>query len=98
MLLAWITTGFIHAFMKSHYVTATSILETSFEQMLQLSKNSETDATMLQRMRDNYATASAAQRVQLRQTILQLEQNNETQRQQLRQLEKDIRNAEISNQ
>ncbi|MBP3830682.1 MAG: hypothetical protein ILA06_10390 [Bacteroidaceae bacterium] len=68
------------------------------QQWLQLSKNSETDATMLQRMRDNYATASAAQRVQLRQTILQLEQNNETQRQQLRQLEKDIRNAEISNQ
>lgn len=67
------------------------------QQWLQLSKNCETDATMLQRLRDNYATASAAQRTQLRQTILQLEINNETHLQQLRQLEKEIRNSEISN-
>ena len=67
------------------------------QQWLQLSKNCETDATMLQRLRDNYATASAAQRIQLRQTILQLETNNETHQQQLRQLEKEIRNSEISN-
>ena len=67
------------------------------QQWLQLSKNCETDATMLQRLRDNYATASAAQRTQLRQTILQLESNNETHQQQLRQLEKEIRNSEISN-
>lgn len=66
------------------------------QQWMQLSKNCETDATMLQRLRDNYATASAAQRVQLRQTILQLESSNETHLQQLRQLEKEIRNSEIS--
>ena len=67
------------------------------QQWLQLSKNSETDATMLQRLRDNYASASAAQRNQLRQTILQLETNHEAQRVQLQQLAKEIRNAEISN-
>ena len=67
------------------------------QQWLQLSKNSETDATMLQRLRDNYASASAAQRNQLRQTILQLETNQEAQRVQLQQLAKEIRNAEISN-
>lgn len=66
------------------------------QQWVQLNKNSETDATMLSRLRDNYATAAAADRKQLGATILKLEATYYPQLEQLQQLAKDIRNAEIT--
>ena len=63
---------------------------------LQLSKNVKTDQLMLERLRDNYATAPAAQRPQLAQSIRKLESTHYPQLQQLKQLEKEIRNTEIS--
>jgi len=65
------------------------------QQWLQLSKNVETDATMLQRLRDSYATAQPAQRSQLATTIRQLEGTHYPNLQRLQQLAKEIRNAEI---
>lgn len=65
------------------------------QQWLQLSKNVETDATMLQRLRDSYAT-QPAQRAQLATTIRQLEGTYYPNLQRLEQLAKEIRNAEIS--
>ena len=65
-------------------------------QWLQLSKNVKTDQLMLERLRDNYATAPAAQRPQLAQSIRKLESTHYPQLQQLKQLEKEIRNTEIS--
>lgn len=65
------------------------------QQWLQLSKNVETDATMLQRLRDNYAT-QPAQRSQLATTIRQLESTHYPNLLRLEQLAKEIRNAEIS--
>jgi hypothetical protein len=66
------------------------------QQWLQLSKSTTTDATMLSRLRDNYATASAAERQQLANTIQQLEATHYPQLQQLQELGKEIRNDEIS--
>ena len=66
------------------------------QRYLQLSKNVDTDATMLQRLRDNYAAAQPAQKRQLAETIVRLEQTHYPQIQQLQQLAKDIRNAEIT--
>jgi len=66
-------------------------------QYQQLSKNVETDATMLQRLRDNYTTAQPAQRQQLAETIRRLETTYYPNLQHLEQLAKEIRNAEISN-
>lgn len=66
------------------------------QRYLQLSKAAETDATMLQRLRDNYATAQPAQRKQLAETILRLEATHYPQLQQLQQLAKEVRNAEIT--
>jgi len=66
------------------------------QRYLQLSKNVDTDATMLQRLRDNYATAQPAQKRQLAETIVRLEQTHYPQIQQLQQLAKDVRNAEIT--
>ncbi|MBO4801355.1 MAG: hypothetical protein J5545_05755 [Bacteroidaceae bacterium] len=65
-------------------------------QWLQLSKNVKTDQLMLERLRDNYATAPAEQRPQLAQSIRKLESTHYPQLQQLKQLEKEIRNTEIS--
>lgn len=67
-------------------------------QWLQLSKNVKTDMVLLERLRDNYATASAQQRQQLAQSIRNLESTHYPQIQQLKQMEKEIRNAEISHQ
>ena len=67
-------------------------------QWLQLSKNVKTDIILLERLRDNYATASTSQRQQLAQTITKLESTHYPQLQQLQQLEKEIRNAEIAHQ
>jgi len=65
-------------------------------QWLQLSKNVKTDMVLLERLRDNYATAAAGQRQQLALSIKKLESTHYPQLQQLKQLEKDIRNAEIT--
>ena len=65
-------------------------------QWLTLSKNAETDATMLQRLRDSFATANPQQRQQLARTIHNLETTYYPQLQQLQQLAKEIRNIEIN--
>lgn len=69
--------------------------KSSMQQWLKLNKDSQTEAVMLQRLRDNYATAKPAERQQLRTTILQLEEKQEVQAATLRQLAKEIRNEEI---
>lgn len=61
-----------------------------------LSKNTQTDAIMLQRLRDNYAMAKAEQRKQLEQSILWLEATHFPQLEQMKQLAKEIRNTEIT--
>ena len=61
-----------------------------------LSKNVTIDTTVLQRQRDNYANASQADRQQMAASILRLEKNLDEQQQELQQLAKEIRNAEIS--
>lgn len=66
------------------------------QQWLALSKTEHTDATMLQRLRDNYATADAFSRQQLAPAILRLEQTYYLLLEQLNRLAKDIRNAEIA--
>ena len=66
------------------------------QQWIALSKTERTDATMLQRLRDNYATANAAQRQQLAPTIQRLEQTYYPLLEQLKTLAKEIRNAEIA--
>lgn len=67
-------------------------------QWLQLSKNVKTDIVLLERLRENYATANPSQRPQLAQSIRNLESTHYPQLQQLQQLEKEIRNAEITHQ
>jgi hypothetical protein len=62
-----------------------------------LQKNNETDATMLERMRDLYATSSDEQRKQLQVAIQRLEDSYYDQSLKLKQLAKEIRNDEISN-
>lgn len=66
------------------------------KQWIQLDKNITTDATMLQRLRDNYSTAKAAERQQLTTTIQQIEATHYPQLIEIRQLAKEIRNAEIN--
>lgn len=66
------------------------------QQWIQQSKNLQTDAIMLQRMRDNYATANKTERRKMEEAILRMESTYYPQEQQLKQLEKEIRNAEIS--
>ena len=63
---------------------------------LQLRNSVQTDSELLNRLRENYAEADAKQRSQLARTINRLEATFYPQQQQLRQLAKDIRNAEIS--
>lgn len=63
---------------------------------LQLNKNVETDAIMLQRLRDNYATAQPQQRKQLAESIRRLEGTYYPNLQRLEILAKEIRNTEIS--
>ena len=65
------------------------------QQWMALSKSEATDAVMLQRLRDSYATADAAQRQQLATTIRRLESTYYPMLEQLKQLAKEIRNAEI---
>lgn len=66
------------------------------KQWIKLDKDVTTDATMLQRLRDNYATAKASERQQMANTIQQLEATHYPQLQQLQELGKEIRNDEIS--
>ena len=61
-----------------------------------LSKNVAIDTTVLQRQRDNYAKASQAERRQMAPSIQRLEKSLAEQEQELQQLAKEIRNAEIS--
>jgi len=63
---------------------------------VQLDKNVTTDATMLQRLRDNYTNAKSSERQQMATTILQLEETYYPQLQELQQLAKEIRNIEIN--
>lgn len=63
----------------------------------ELSKNVATDTEMLQRMRDSYAKANAQERQRQAPALRKLEEALETQVEELHQLTKDIRNAEISN-
>ena len=65
------------------------------KQWVHLNKDITTDATMLERLRDNYATAKPVERKQLSTTILQLEATYYPQLEQLSQLAKEIRNEEI---
>lgn len=65
------------------------------QQWMALSKSEATDAVMLLRLRDSYATADAAQRQQLATTIRRLESTYYPMLEQLKQLAKEIRNAEI---
>ena len=62
----------------------------------QLRNSVQTDSELLNRLRENYAEADAKQRSQLARTINRLEATFYPQQQQLRQLAKEIRNAEIS--
>lgn len=66
------------------------------QQYLRLEKAVDTDAILLQRLRDNFAEAKADQRKQLAETITRLEQTHYPQLQQLQQLAKEVRNAEIT--
>ena len=66
------------------------------EQWLQLSKNTQTDAVMLQRLRENYAATPQLQRAQLTEAISHLEATHYPQLEQLKLLAKEIRNAEIT--
>jgi len=66
------------------------------KQWVQLDKNVTTDATMLQRLRDNYTNAKSGERQQMATTILQLEETHYPQLQELQQLAKEIRNIEIN--
>lgn len=66
------------------------------KQWVQLDKNVTTDATMLQRLRDNYTNAKSGERQQMATTILQLEETYYPQLQELQQLAKEIRNIEIN--
>lgn len=70
--------------------------KSKMQQYLQLSKTVDTDALMLQRLRENYATTSASQRKQLAETINRLEATHFPQLEQLKQLAKEVRNAEIT--
>lgn len=74
-----------------------SVARDRMSQWIQLSKNLETDNEMLQRLRDNYATADKTERQKLRDTILRIEDAYYPQLQQLELLGKEIRNAEILN-
>lgn len=67
------------------------------QQWQQLNKALETDAIMLQRLRDNYASASLTERQQIAASIRKLESTYYPQLEQIRQLAKEIRNTEINN-
>lgn len=62
---------------------------------LSLSKTEQTDATMLQRLRDSYAVASSQERRELSETILRLEADYFPLVERIKQLAKAIRNTEI---
>ena len=68
------------------------------QQYMTLDKAVQTDGTMIQRLRDNYAKAQAPEKQQIAQSILRLEATHYTQLSQLKQLAKEIRNAEITHQ
>ena len=72
------------------------VAKTKMQQYLQLAKTVDTDAVMLQRLRDNYATAQPAQKPQMAETIKRMEQTHYPQLQLLQQLAKEVRNAEIT--
>ncbi|MCR4994089.1 MAG: hypothetical protein K6A32_01710 [Bacteroidales bacterium] len=66
------------------------------QQWLSLNNTHATDAVMLERLRDNYATASPAQRQQLAPTIRRMEAVFYPRQRQLDHLAKTIRNKEIA--
>lgn len=63
---------------------------------LELRKSTDTDALMLDRLRDKYATASSAERSNMANSIRRLESSHYLHIEELRAIAKDIRNAEIS--
>ena len=72
------------------------VAKQKMKQWLQLNGTVQTDADMLTRLRENYIQASNEQRQQLARTINRLEATHYPQQQQLQQLAKEIRNAELS--
>lgn len=69
---------------------------THMQKWLELRKTNDTDSVMLQRLRDKYATASQAERAQIASSIRRLEDSHYAQKEELRNLAKDIRNIEIN--
>ncbi len=63
---------------------------------LSLKKTTETDAVMLERLRDKYATSDAHERQTMAGTIRRLEDAHHLHLEELRILAKDIRNAELT--
>ena len=64
---------------------------------LKLKSSTGTDATMLERLRDKYATCPDGERRAVATAIRRIESSHYIHIEELRQLAKDIRNAEISN-
>ncbi|MBQ7444168.1 MAG: hypothetical protein IJS59_09980 [Bacteroidaceae bacterium] len=63
---------------------------------LQLNETTDTDATMLERLREKYATAKADERQAVAAAIRRIEASHYLHIEELKQLAKDIRNAEIT--
>ena len=66
------------------------------QKWIELRKTIDTDEIMLSRLRDNYAKANAAERTKIAPSIRRIEDSLYPQQEELRQLAKAIRNAEIS--
>ena len=71
--------------------------KTKMQQWVLLKKNNDTDATMLARLRDLYASSDNVQREKLQLSIRKIEDSYYSQTANLKQLAKEIRNEEISN-
>ena len=69
---------------------------TKMQRWMELNKNNQTDAVMLDRLRENYTSAKEEKRKQLAQTIQQLEATHYTQLSECEALAKEIRNLEIT--
>ena len=82
------------------YTHLTDFRSTEAREMMQryiaLDKATQTDDTMIQRLRDNYATAKASEKQQIAKSIQRLESTHYTQLSELKQLAKEIRNTEIT--
>lgn len=68
---------------------------TKMQRWMELNKNNQTDAVMLDRLRENYISAKEDQRKQLAQTIQRLETIHYAQLRECEALAKEIRNIEI---